>query len=97
MQTKIILTKHAKDKAKQRLGLNASALGNLAYAAFTLGTQQINTKGKLKKFLEGKHLNHNNNDARVYGENVFFFTGTRLITVYQLPNDLRKYVKQKAN
>jgi hypothetical protein len=93
-QSIINVTNHAFDRAKERLSLNANALTRLAEKAFTSGLKHSDMKGKLEKYITKLWFMHKSADnIRVYGENVFVFIGNTLITVYQLPNELRKYVK----
>jgi hypothetical protein len=90
----LIVTKHAYTQAKKRLGIKASSLKRLLPTIFNRGVIHANTVSQLNKFISRKHKLHPyTNNIRVYGENIFFFTDNRLITLYRLPNNLIKYIK----
>ena len=90
----IKITKHAYLRAKERLSLNSKSLDRLSERAFYVGIRHSQTKGYLKKYITKLWFDHlKANNIRLYGENVFFFVDKTLITVYQLPSDLKKYLK----
>lgn len=88
------ITDHAYERAKERLSLNKAALERLAVKALEQGKKHSDTKGQLKKYIDGLWFRHRNaNNVRLYGENLFLFVDNTLVTVYQLPNNLRKHMK----
>jgi hypothetical protein len=92
--TAILITEHAYDRAKERLSWKPKALDKMAEKAFSEGIQHKDTKGSLHKYITKLWFQYRNaNNIRIYGENVYFFIGNKLITLYQLPNNLRKHVK----
>ena len=84
------VTKHAIERAKERLGWNADAVSRMAVKAFNEGIQHSETSGRLNKYFTMLYFKETNaNNIRIYGEHVFLFCENRLVTVLQLPKDLR--------
>lgn len=95
-EPKIDITKHAYERAKERLNLSKKSLDRMAIKAFKYGIEKGETKGKLRTYLDNLWMSEQKaNNIRVYGENVFLFCDTSLITLYQLTNQLRKYLKKE--
>lgn len=96
----ITISGHAFDRAKQRLGLNASALKRFMDRAVNEGVSHAQTKGALNRYLNSLFLQHGKgNGTRIYGEHVFIIDGHTLITVLHLPHQFRRVVAklQAAN
>ena len=90
----ILVSDHAYDRAKERLSLNKKAFLRLAESAFIKGVRHSDTKGSLNKHITKMWFKYRSaNNVRIYGENIFLFKDNSLVTVYQLPNNLRKHVK----
>lgn len=90
-KSEIYITDHAYDRAKERLGMSRGAFSKLAYKAYLDGVKHCNTAGNLKKWIDGTWFNYKNaNNIRIYGEVFFLFNFKTLITVYQVPHNLRK-------
>lgn len=90
----VLITKHAYDRVKERLRWKSKVLDKMAEKIFLDGIKHKDTKGNLRRYLTKLWFSYKYcNNVRIYGENIFFFCDNRLITVYQLPNNLRKYVK----
>lgn len=88
------LTQHAIDRSKERLNLNKQSLSRLAEKALKTGKKYSECKGKLRKYLDKLWLNHKTcNNPRIRGEVLFLFKGNKLITLYQIPLELRKWIK----
>jgi hypothetical protein len=91
----VTITAHAFDRGKERLGLDRSAFQSLAVKAYIAGKKHAETKGNLKAYISELFLQYKNaNNTRVYGENIYIFSNNTLITVYQLPNHLKKLAKK---
>lgn len=86
----INITEHAYQRAKERLNLNADTLKKLCALAYCYGKQQHETKGALLKYLQRRKDEHLPNEFRIYGDNLFIFKQTLLVTVYRLPNEVNK-------
>jgi predicted HAD superfamily Cof-like phosphohydrolase len=88
-----IITKHAYQRAKERLSLGRPSIEKLANTALSKGVKHKDMKGKLKKYADKLWFMYNNaNNLRVYGQNVFIFNENTLITIYHIPRDLIKYI-----
>lgn len=87
----ILITEHAYDRAKERLSMNRTAFMKLAERAYMKGVKHCDSAGNLKKWIDKTWFSHRNADnIRIYGEVFFLFSRDKLITVYQVPNNLRK-------
>ena len=85
------ITKHAYDRGKDRLGWKKNTLRRMSKRAWRRGLTYLDTKGKIRDFVNDKKKNYPFVDAiRIYGENIYFFSEDKLITVYRLNNDLAK-------
>lgn len=94
----IIITDHAYSKAKERLKFKKSTLDKMANKAFLSGIEHKDTKGLLKKFISKKWCMYKIcNNVRIYGENIYFFSNNKLITLYRLESKLLKYLSYSKN
>ena len=85
----VVVTRHAKKRIRQRLGINKKATEREAEKALRFGVTHAEAKGKLCRHLDGIFLtNYKPNNMRVYNHSVYLFRDTRLITVMQLPKQL---------
>lgn len=94
METQVTL--HAYERAKERLSLSKKSLDRLVEKALKFGVKETETKAKLKKYLEEQFKPYPDSHARIYGEVLFIFCGEscdKLVTLYQLPQELKKYIK----
>lgn len=85
------ITRHAFQRAKERLGLSQDAFRRISAMAFCYGMPGEKTKGRLRQFIESKNYHNPDNIVRLYGENLFIFKHDFLVTVYQLPRELKEY------
>jgi len=86
----VIVSDHADTRMKERLGLPKSARHAAAVRAYTKGKLHADARGALRRYLDGKWRAHGNcNNVRLYGDNIWFFAGTCLVTVYAIPKALR--------
>ena len=85
----VVVTRHAKKRIRQRLGINKKSAENAAEKAMQFGITHAEAKGKLCKHMDGIYrLSYNPNNMRVYNRSVYLFRGTKLITVLPLPKNL---------
>ncbi|MDP1810580.1 MAG: hypothetical protein Q8K66_04165 [Sediminibacterium sp.] len=90
----VTITEHAFNRAKERLGLNQQAFKKIAVKAYISGKAHDKAKGQLRDYISELYLRYKNaNNIRIYGEVVYLFCNSVLITLYHLPNDLKKYTK----
>ena len=88
------VTKHAEKRLIERCGLNKKSIQRIANKAFNDGIRHGQTKGSLKKWVDGLYFtNKTANNIRLYGDKAFIFTNERLITVIQIPSNLRNDMK----
>ena len=93
---KVTITEHAFDRAKERLALNEGAFKKIVTRAYLQGIRHRDTKGTLNDYITKLYMQYKNaNNIRIYGEVVYLFNNHTLITLYQIPNDLKKYLKPK--
>lgn len=86
-------TEHAKERGRERFSLSASSVERMAQIALEKGIKHSDTAGALKRYLDDLYLRHGTaNNNRVYGEIVFVFRGSKLITFYPLPGRFKKTV-----
>ena len=89
-----IATDHAYKRARERLKWKKSTLDRMMVLAFDKGITHAAAKGTLEKYITKRwERNKSVNNIRIYGENVYFFSNNRLITIYRIPNYLTKYLK----
>jgi hypothetical protein len=90
----IVITKHAFERAKRRLSFTKTALLKMAWRAFHWGITSAETKGFLHKYVDKLWATeHTANNVRIYGEVIYLFADNTLITVFQVPCELRKLVR----
>ena len=87
----VTITRHAKKRMKERLGLPRSALQKAADRAFEEGRTHSEFNGSAKRYLDSLwFMNKRIGHLRIYGGQVYIFAGTTLVTVYPVPQKLRK-------
>lgn len=87
----VIITKHGKQRTKDRVGISKKLATKNATKAFEFGVTHAESKGSLRKYFDKLYLIHNRaNNVRIYNRNVYIFNGSKLITVLPLPQNLSK-------
>lgn len=89
----IEFTSHSIDRARSRLGLSRLSLARLAQRAFHGGIthQDKSACGDLNRYLRAVCRSDTPaNNLRVYGEHLFLFKDAVLLTVYELPAELKR-------
>lgn len=91
----IRITTHAIERANERLQWKEPVLEKMATKAFTEGVDVGSAKGHLKKYIQSQFKKEGGvaNKIRIHGEIVFIFNDNLLITLFQIPNDLKKLAK----
>lgn len=87
------VTEHAFDRGKERLGLSRSAMERQASRVFEVGRKPRDFKGRFRRYLDGLQITHRSNGIRVHGETVFVFDDTRLVTVFRVPNEIKRGIR----
>lgn len=91
----MIVTKHAKQRMKQRCGLKEKSSDRIAKIAYEKGLRHSDLTGNLKKWVDGLYFrNHAANQIRLYSDKAYIFAGEKLITVLQIPHNLVKEANQ---
>lgn len=84
-------TKHSKKRIKERLGLSKNLTDKLAKKALEEGITHKETTGRLNKYIAGLYFyNKKANNIRIYNQKVYIFYNQKLITVHDLPTNLKK-------
>ena len=87
----MIVTKHAKQRMKQRCGLKEKSSDRIAKIAYEKGLRHSDLTGNLKKWVDSLYFrNHSANQIRLYSDKAYIFAGEKLITVLQIPHNLVK-------
>lgn len=86
----VILTNHGRKRLKERLGFPKSACDKMAQLAYDNGFKRDDARGKARRYLSKLLIQGEANDLRVYGEFIYVFYDNRLITVLNLPKEMRK-------
>ncbi|WP_224364199.1 hypothetical protein [Hyalangium versicolor] len=85
------ISEHAFQRGRERLGLNRKATERMACRAFAAGLRHEDTFGALRQYLGMVASTRGTADnLRVHGEAVWVFCSHTLVTVLQLPHELRK-------
>lgn len=94
----VIVTRHAEERLKERLGLNKKSCARIAQKAYDMGITHTEKSGTLNKYLKHKERQllegTDYTSAKVYGEYIFIFAHNVLVTTMELPNALKKHVKR---
>lgn len=90
------ITKHALERAGERLNLSKYSFTKMAQNALIRGKKHSECKGRLKRYVTSLYLQYKTaNNICIYAENIFFFADEKLITVYRCPNEYLNHLKLK--
>ena len=94
----VIVSRHAEMRLKERTGINRSAMQRMADKAFDIGIQHKETKGNLHKWVSSVYLSYGKaNNIRLYGDKAYIFCDLTLVTVLQIPSNLRNDMRSMIN
>lgn len=86
----VVITDHAKNRMKERMGIKPKAQQRIAERAYKKGIRHADTVGNLKRYVDKAYLSYGkSNNIRIYGDNIFLFHNNVLLTVWVLPSDLK--------
>lgn len=86
-----IITDHAFQRGKERLGLNKKALQRTADKALGNGTTRDLFTGGFRRYLDKLFHSHDKLPTLIiFGHHIYVFCGVTLVTVLEVP---REYVK----
>lgn len=89
------ITEHGEERVRERCGIPKKAVRRLAAKAFEFGLTHIETTGKLNKYITALYFKNTNADnIRIYGDKVYIFSGTTLITILNLPGSYKNVAKK---
>lgn len=89
------ITNHGYQRINERVGLSKDAAEKMASKALERGIKHSDTTGSLNKYLSFLFFhNKTANNCRIYGEHVYLFKGTILITVLHLENKYKQAVQK---
>ena len=94
----IVLTDHAIDRVKERMGLKKNAAERMARKALVLGLRSEDVAGEVAGYISSKEIAGDGVFVRIYGEYAYVFGHNKkqeacvLITVYRLPSAITKRV-----
>lgn len=91
----MIITNHAKDRMKERMGANKKSMERMCELALSRGKKHKDFTGSFGRYLNGLYLQHKTaNNMRIYNNEVFIFCGETLITVLDIPTKYHKLLKK---
>jgi len=86
----MIVTRHARKRIRQRLGLNKSAVQSMADQAETHGHPSTDFTGRFRLYMDDFHKNLGPADKAIYHNGyIFLCESERLITVFPVPSEFR--------
>ena len=82
---------HGRKRVRKRIGIKKKAVDAMRDAAFSKGLTHAQAKGRLSRYIDKLYLEHDaGNNIRIYANYVWIFDGTTLVTVFPIPNNLRR-------
>ena len=96
---KMQITKHAYEKAKQRLSWNKRTMNRMIPKVMESGVDATEyAQGEFKKYIENKVERYPSCDKIiVHGDVLFFISKDSVVTLYRTPSSLIKYTKYITN
>lgn len=95
-EDKIEVSRHAYERLHERCGLSRKAATRMAKKAFYIGMKHSDTKGQINRWITSLYFNNKNaNNIRLYGNFAYIFCNKILITVLEIPNNLKNRWKSK--
>lgn len=74
---------------------NKSTTNKMANLALEKGKSHSETKGKLSRYISKLWFTYKTaNNTKIYGEDVYLFNNSTLITIYRVPSKLIKYTNK---
>lgn len=94
VKNSFVVTQHAYDRAKERFKWKPKVLDRMVVKVFEEGIHHKDTKGTLMRHITNLRKKYPFcNNVRIYGEDIYFFSGHTLITLYRLDQGLLKHLK----
>jgi hypothetical protein len=88
--TDAVITDHADDRMRKRLGLPRKALDKQAAKALEKGATHADFSGSFRRYLDGVFLSERNaSNMRIHAGHLYLFKDETLITCWALPPKFR--------
>ena len=95
-EDKIEVSRHAYERLHERCGLSRKAATRMAEKAFYTGMTHSDTRGQINRWITSLYFNNKNaNNIRLYGNFAYIFCNKILVTVLEIPNNLKNRWKPK--
>ena len=95
---KLVISNHAYKRARQRISWSRNALNKMSVLAYTNGLRRYELKGKLRHYTDDLLIGSAKKpQIRIYGEVIYIFRNQTLVTLYQIPSELRKHLIYQRN
>ena len=95
-EDKIEVSRHAYERLHERCGLSRKAATRMAEKAFYIGMKHSDTKGQINRWITSLYFNNKSaNNFRLYGIFAYIFCNKILVTVLEIPNNLKNRWKPK--
>lgn len=95
-EDKIEVSRHAYERLHERCGLSRKAATRMAEKAFYTGMKHSDTRGQINRWITSLCFNNKNaNNIRLYGNFAYIFCNKILVTVLEIPNNLKNRWKPK--
>ena len=90
------ISKHAKDRLKERCGIPKKAIERKVKIALEKGLKHKETSGSLRKYVSALYCKEKDGtNITLHDDMVYIFTKTTLITVFHLPNKYKNLLKKQ--
>lgn len=95
-EDKIEVSRHAYERLHERCGLSRKAATRMPEKVFYIGMKHSDTKGQINRWITSLYFNNKNaNNIRLYGNFAYIFCNKILVTVLEIPNNLKNRWKPK--
>lgn len=85
------LSVHASIRGEERLNLSPQSMARLADKALDIGFPRNQFSGSFGRYLDALYFKYRRaNNIRIYGEHVYLFHDTTLITLFPVPREYKK-------
>ena len=85
-------THHGAKRVRKRIGIKKKAVDAMRDAAFEKGLTHAQATGQLSRYYDKLFLEYESaNNVRMYANYVWIFAGKSLVTVFPIPNNLRRH------
>jgi hypothetical protein len=88
------VTRHAKVRARQRLGIPSRAIKRLLPRILANGKRREQFSGALRRYLDSIHRQENQKDIVVWSGYIYILHENKLVTVFAVPQEYRKLLSR---